>query len=130
MLLIEAPEGDGAEFHFRLGMEDTPSFRQLDLEMQQKLKDLYLDYFFQRQDGFWTREAMQKLPALKRVTNMLICGEDLGMVPACVPVVMKQLGLLSLEIQRMPKVLHRTGFFAPGGGRPYLRASSRPRRMT
>ena len=46
---------------------------------------------------------MQKLPELKRSTNMLICGEDLGMVPHCVPDVMKQLGILSLEIQRMPK---------------------------
>ena len=49
------------------------------------------------------QEAMQKLPALKRVTRMLVCGEDLGLVPACVPDAMKQLGLLSLEIQRMPK---------------------------
>jgi 4-alpha-glucanotransferase len=48
-------------------------------------------------------EAMHKLPYLKRATNMLICGEDLGMVPHCVPDVMEQLGILSLEIQRMPK---------------------------
>jgi 4-alpha-glucanotransferase len=34
---------------------------------------------------------------------MLLCGEDLGMVPACVPGVLKELGILSLEIQRMPK---------------------------
>jgi 4-alpha-glucanotransferase len=34
---------------------------------------------------------------------MLICGEDLGMVPKCVPDVMKQLGILGLEVQRMPK---------------------------
>src|SRR5712672_179798 len=67
--------------------------------------ELYIDYFFRRQDYFWLIEAMQKLPALKRVTNMLICGEDLGMVPACVPELMKQLGLLSLEIQRMPKAM-------------------------
>ena len=26
------------------------------------------------------QQAMQKLPALKASTNMLICGEDLGMV--------------------------------------------------
>src|ERR1700733_3514751 len=50
-------------------------------------------------------EAMQKLPELKRVTNMLVCGEDLGFVPACVPVLMKRLGLLSLGIQRMPKMM-------------------------
>ena len=49
---------------------------------------------------------MQKLPNLKRSTNMLVCGEDLGMVPHCVPDVMKNLGILSLEIQRMPKASH------------------------
>ena len=33
---------------------------------------------------------------------MLICGEDLGMVPASVPGVMKELGILGLHVQRMP----------------------------
>jgi 4-alpha-glucanotransferase len=61
---------------------------------------------------------MQKLPALKRVTDMLICGEDLGLVPACVPVVMQDLGFLSLEIQRMPKALGRE--FSRPGDAPYL----------
>jgi len=79
---------------------------------------LYVDYFFRRQENFWTREALQKLPALKRVTNMLVCGEDLGMVPDCVPEVMKQLGLLSLEVQRMPKKLHRQ--FSRPAEAPYL----------
>src|SRR3569623_439755 len=31
---------------------------------------------------------------------MLCCGEDLGMVPACVPPVMQQLNILGLRIQR------------------------------
>ncbi len=43
---------------------------------------------------------------------MLVCGEDLGMVPSCVPDVMKQTGILSLEIQRMPKDISRE-FFNP-----------------
>jgi 4-alpha-glucanotransferase len=34
---------------------------------------------------------------------MLTCGEDLGMIPACVPDVMSSQRILSLEIQRMPK---------------------------
>jgi 4-alpha-glucanotransferase len=34
---------------------------------------------------------------------MLVCAEDLGMIPDCVPAVMNQLEILSLEIQRMPK---------------------------
>ena len=91
------------KYHFRFAMEQTASFKNLPPDTQAKLRDLYVDYFFRRQDDFWRREAMQKLPALKRVTNMLVCGEDLGLVPACVPEVMRDLGLLSLEIQRMPK---------------------------
>ncbi len=46
---------------------------------------------------------MWKLPPLIDSTNMLTCAEDLGMIPACVPAVMQQLEILSLEIQRMPK---------------------------
>jgi 4-alpha-glucanotransferase len=49
---------------------------------------------------------------------MLICGEDLGMVPECVPDVMKQMGMLSLEIQRMPKD-PKKAFFHPSDA-PYL----------
>lgn len=93
----------GQQFHFRIAMENTSSFRHLDTTTQQKLKELYIDYFYYRQDNFWKKEAIHKLPYLKRATHMLICGEDLGMVPHCVPDVMKQLGILSLEIQRMPK---------------------------
>ncbi len=105
VILFDVEKSSDREFHFRLAMENTLSFKNLDPQTQTKLKELYVDYFFRRQDDFWMKEAMQKLPALKRVTNMLICGEDLGMVPACVPVLMKQLGLLSLEIQRMPKTM-------------------------
>jgi 4-alpha-glucanotransferase len=118
VLLFESEGSAGQEFHFRLGMENTPSFKALDRDTQGRLKDLYVDYFYRRQDAFWMREAMQKLPALKQVTNMLVCGEDLGMVPACVPDVMKQLGLLSLEIQRMPKDPSRD--FSSPKDAPYL----------
>jgi len=82
------------------------------------LHELYDDYFFRRQDAAWEKEAMKKLPMLKRSTNMLICGEDLGLVPSCVPHVMYQLGMLSLEVQRMPKANHKT-FFHPNDA-PYL----------
>jgi len=105
VILFEAEKSGGHEFHFRFAMMDTLSFKALDPATQAKLKELYVDYFFRRQDDFWRQEALQKLPALKRVTNMLICGEDLGLVPACVPELMKQLGLLTLEIQRMPKAM-------------------------
>lgn len=107
VLFFEQEGSRGQEFHFRISMDKTTSFKYLIPHIQQKLKALYVNYFFRRQDEFWKKEAMQKLPQLKSATNMLICGEDLGMVPHCVPDVMKQLGILSLEIQRMPKDLNK-----------------------
>jgi 4-alpha-glucanotransferase len=103
VILFEAEGSRGKSFHFRFAMGDTSSFQALAPHTRAQLQELYVDYFFRRQDDFWLREAAQKLPALKRATNMLLCGEDLGLVPACVPELMKELGLLSLEIQRMPK---------------------------
>lgn len=118
VIFFEEEGSNAQQFHFRFAMDATISFRHLDAHSQQQLKELYVDYYFRRQDDFWMKEALQKLPALKRVTNMLICGEDLGLVPACVPEVMRQLGLLSLEIQRMPKNPQQT-FFHPNDA-PYL----------
>ena len=40
---------------------------------------------------------------LVETTRMLTCGEDLGMIPDCVPEVMQRQQILSLEIERMPK---------------------------
>ncbi len=64
---------------------------------------LYNDYFYRRNNQFWYEEAMKKLPRLVDATKMLVCAEDLGMVPDCVPWVINQLNILSLEIQSMPK---------------------------
>lgn len=117
VILFEDAQQEDA-FHFRFGIDRTISFKHLDAHMQYHLSELYVDYYFRRQDNFWMQEAMKKLPALRNSTNMLICGEDLGLVPHCVPDVMRQLGILSLEIQRMPKQQGRE-FFHPGAA-PYL----------
>lgn len=112
VILLQPRPDDPGSFHFRLGMDATYSFKSLNPEVQLKLKNLYLDYFFRRQEEFWRAIGFERLPAIKHVTNMLICGEDLGMVPKCVPEVMKQLGILGLEVQRMPKT-SRENFSRP-----------------
>lgn len=106
------------EYHPRMSMEDTDSFKSLDRETQGRLRELYVDYFFRRQEGFWEAQAMEKLPAMRGASDMLLCGEDLGMVPACVPGVMKMLGILSLEIQRWPKDSDKE--FGHPGHMPYM----------
>ena len=79
---------------------------------------LYEDYYYNRHTNFWYREGMRKLAPLLESTTMTACGEDLGMIPACVPWVMKNLQVLSLEIQRMPKLFGET--FANPASYPYL----------
>ena len=106
------------KYHFRFAMEQTLSFKNIPGDMQAKLRELSVDYFSRRQDDCWMREAMQKLPALKRVTNLLICGDDPGLVPACVPEVMRDLGFLNVEIQRRPKKPERE--FSHPADAPYL----------
>lgn len=117
-LMIEAENSNQNEFHPRINFFETLSYQYLDDETKRKLADLYNDYFYKRQNDFWEQKGMEKLPAIRRATNMLICGEDLGMVPECVPKVMKELSILSLEVQRMPKD-PKTMFFHPDDA-PYL----------
>ena len=117
VLLLPDPDQDDT-FYPRNSMHYTRSYQEIDDDMKHKLNELYIDYFYRRNEGYWRHEALVKLPAIKQATNMLICGEDLGMVPETVPEVMNELGLLSLEIQRMPKN-PRMEFTHPASN-PYL----------
>jgi 4-alpha-glucanotransferase len=74
VILFDDEERPGEQFHFRISMEKTPSFSYLIPHVQEKLKELSVNYFFRRQDDFWFKQAMHKLPALKEATNMLVCG--------------------------------------------------------
>jgi 4-alpha-glucanotransferase len=94
---------DPNRFHPRITAQNTYSFRYLDEQTQQNFNHLYTHFFYHRHNYFWHEQAMKKLPALISSTSMLVCGEDLGMIPDCVPAVMNELQILSLEIERMPK---------------------------
>ena len=130
VVLLRDPE-DGRKFYPRIKMEETTSFqvrgkpqnpsqvyhtsfwtrpnpssfptpKELDPYMKDNLKQIYHSYFFERQNDFWRENALRTLPVLMKATDMLVCGEDLGMVPSCVPPVLSELCLLGLRIQRMP----------------------------
>lgn len=104
--------------HPRISIYQSHSFNELYDDQKQVLMRIYNDYFFRRHTDFWRESAMRKLPTLINATHMLCCGEDLGMVPACVPDVMHRLQILSLEIQRMPKDPNVA--FAHPANAPYL----------
>ncbi|MCQ2311883.1 MAG: 4-alpha-glucanotransferase [Paludibacteraceae bacterium] len=104
--------------HPRISMYQSHTFNELYDDQKRVLMGIYNDYFYKRHTEFWRQSAMRKLPTLIGATKMLVCGEDLGMVPACVPQVMSELQILSLEIQRMPK--DPTVTFAHPADAPYL----------
>ncbi len=90
-------------FHPRISAQFDYIYKSLYDVDKNAFNKLYDDYFYRRNNQFWYREAMRKLPKLVQATRMLVCAEDLGMVPDCVPWVMEDLKILSLEIQSMPK---------------------------
>ena len=94
---------DSKKFHPRIGVQHDFIYESLHDSDKYLFNRLYNDYFYRRNNQFWYYEAMKKLPRLTEATRMLVCAEDLGMVPDCVPWVMNQLRILSLEIQSMPK---------------------------
>ena len=92
-----------AVFHPRISAQLDFIYESLYDNDKAAFNRLYNDYFYRRNNQFWYQEAMKKLPKLVQATRMLVCAEDLGMVPDCVPWVMDELKILSLELQSMPK---------------------------
>ena len=94
---------DAKKFHPRISAQFDLLYEALTDSEKFVFNRLYNDYYYRRNNQFWYREAMKKLPRLVQATRMLVCAEDLGMVPDCVPWVMNELRILSLELQSMPK---------------------------
>ena len=101
LFLVDHKRAD--RWHPRIAVQFNEDYEKLNDEEKYNFNRLYNDYFYRRNNQFWYQEAMKKLPRLTQATRMLCCAEDLGMVPDCVPWVMNELRILSLEIQSMPK---------------------------
>ena len=106
-LFISAPD-EKDKYIPRIELHKTKAYQVLSEEQKQAIDSIYEDFYFHRHNDFWKQKALEKLPALINATKMIACGEDLGMIPACVPEVMQELGIMSLEVQRMPKVFGHT----------------------
>ena len=102
-VLFLKDKNDDNIIHPRIALQFTHSYNELDERQKNEINKLYDNYFYYKNNEFWKEEALSKLPKIIEASDMLVCGEDLGMVPACVPDVMQQLNILSLEVQRMPK---------------------------
>lgn len=95
------------KFHPRISGSSSLAYQELSGADRYAFDQLYWDFFYHRHNGFWKVQAMSRLTPLVTSTDMLVCGEDLGMIPQSVPEVMNRLQILSLEIERMPKTSNR-----------------------
>ena len=117
MLFVPDPHHDGL-YHPRISAKSTDDYKALTSSFKDRFNKLFEDFFYHRNDALWKETATKRLSALLGATKMLACGEDLGMIPACVPETMKQFRILSLEVQRMPKKLGED--FGDPAEYPYL----------
>lgn len=116
VLFVEDPR-QPEMYHPRIGVLSEPIYEALSNEDKDAFLRLYNNYFYQRHSMFWGQQALKRLPAIFKDSRLLICGEDLGMLPDCVEPVLDQLRILTLEIQQMPK---QQGFeFAHLEANPY-----------
>ena len=102
VLFVEDPHQPDM-YHPRIGVVNEPIFEALSAEEKDAFMRLYNNYFYQRHSFFWGHQALKRLPAVLKDCRMLLCAEDLGMLPDCVEPVLDQLRILTLEIQQMPK---------------------------
>jgi 4-alpha-glucanotransferase len=102
VLFVEDPRQKDM-YHPRIGVLSEPVFEVLSAEEKDAFVRLYNNYFYQRHSFFWGQQALKRLPAVMKNSRMLVCAEDLGMLPDCVEPVLDQLRILTLEIQQMPK---------------------------
>ena len=102
VLFLEDPHQPDM-YHPRINVLNEPIYEVLSPEDKDAFMRLYNNFFYQRHSFFWGQQAMKRLPAILKDSRMLVCAEDLGMLPDCVAPVLDQLRILTLEIQQMPK---------------------------
>lgn len=121
VLFIEDPYTP-ERYHPRIAAQFTDSYSALNDHQKRAYNTLYDSYFYRRNNQFWADQALLKIPGLISATTMLACAEDLGMIPSCVPGVLKSLNIASLKIQRMPEDPYST--FGNTKDYPYLSVCS------
>lgn len=106
VLFVRDPK-EKHKFHPRISASQSYIYKELNNSEQYAFDQLYWNFFYHRHNDFWKNQAFKRLTPLVNSTEMLVCGEDLGMIPDSVPDVMNKLQIFSLEIERMPKTPQR-----------------------
>ncbi len=104
-------------------IDGTRGFRSLSDAERPALGDL-LSRKRRESEDTWERRGRDLLSMLQDTTDMLVCAEDLGDVPDCVPRVLAELGILGLRILRWSREYKKA---APGAPAPFIPPKNYPR---
>ena len=110
------PEGEYYPYWY---WYNTQVLGTLPQEEQKKLGEI-LHANEAAQDSLWYANGKKLLSVLANETDMVVCAEDLGAVPHCVPSVLGELSINSLRVERWAR-----NWDAPG--QPYFEVSEYPR---
>jgi 4-alpha-glucanotransferase len=115
-------DGEGAYFPSWY-IDTTRGFRSLSEAETSALKDL-LSRKRKESEETWELRGRRLLSMLRNTTDMLVCAEDLGDVPDCVPRVLADLGILGLRILRWSREYKKA---APGVPAAFIPPAAYPR---
>jgi 4-alpha-glucanotransferase len=100
--------------------ERSQAFLGLDEGRRRRLQDLVREPRA-ASERIWERRGRDLLAMVRDASDMLVCAEDLGDVPECVPRVLADLGILGLRIERWAREWKRPGSpFIPPAEYPAL----------
>lgn len=102
VLFLEDSPNSG-QFHPAISPYNHLEYKSLSPKDKKLFDEIHDDYFYVRHNEFWKEIGYKRIPEIVSASNMLPCAEDLGMIPECVPKVLSDLKILTLEIPRMPK---------------------------
>lgn len=104
LFVMEETSDNNIKYHPRISPEWTDIYRELSPKNQSVISEIAYSYFYIDNDKLWRDTAISRLSNIFGIDNqLLLCAEDLGMLPYSVPEVLSKLSMLSLDIERMPK---------------------------
>jgi 4-alpha-glucanotransferase len=103
--------GDGEESGARFPswyLDGTKGFQSLSEQEKSKLHAV-MERRRRESEEVWESRGRELLAILRGATDMLVCAEDLGDVPRCVPRVLAELRILGLRIMRWSREYDQAG---------------------
>ncbi len=111
---------DGGSLYPSWYYRETKGYRSLG-DVEKAALSAVLARLRTESEADWERRGRLLLAEMQASTDMLVCAEDLGDVPRCVPRVLSALGILGLRILRWSRAYDQA---PPGAPAPFIPLAS------